>query len=287
MPLKRKRTRLNREQLSFELDGIMKAIEDSFIIKLTNFFIKKTNNLIKSIKDLPLFKKKLQSINPEEIKQLKTLMQKYYKAVGKAGVKQVNKEIKELSGQRSSIRIPDINEGLRYRSEEMAVKKLRDFNRQLREDVDASPGILKDKAELKRVIRKSGNTFLNRNVKIVARMESVTAVNEQRLEAFNKSTIVKGVQFLAVLDKRTTVICKSRHGHILKLNSPQLSRYKPPCHMGCRSLLSPVTIFEKDLDFTPLSELKKVPDKEFKKPVKLTSKDKVDLNEVNHQLPLT
>ena len=94
-------------------------------------------------------------------------------------------------------------------------------------------------------------------------MESVTAVNTSRYEAGMKSKIVKGWQFLAILDKRTTTICRARHGMILKKDDPRVrGSFRAPCHWNCRSILSPVTIFE-DLPFTPDYKLNSVPPKFF------------------------
>lgn len=260
----RKRTRKDRKQLAFDLDSILTALEDAFINKLTKYFKKLTNTFLIKAESLPLFEKKLKEISKSEIKDLKKIMRDYYKKVGKATVKQTNKELAELSGKSSKLKIIDIPENLRQRTEEMAIKKLKDYRDNLRSKIDEQEGTLKDKALLKRTIKKASNLYINRNVKIVSRMESVTVANQRRLELFEKSSIVAGVQFLAVLDKRTTQICQSRHSMILKLNSPQLASFTPPCHFGCRSLLSPVTIYEKFV-FTPIKDLKSVPEKDFGK----------------------
>ena len=260
----RKRTRKDRKQLAFDLDGILTALENSFINRLASYFKRLTNSFIAKADSLPLFEKKLKDITQAEIKDLKKIMKDYYKKIGKATIKQTNKELAELSGQSSKLKIIDIPENLRQRAEELAKNKLKDYRDNLREKINEQEGTKKDKLLLKRTIKKASNLFINRHVTIVSRMESVTVANERRLELFNKSSIVAGVQFLAVLDKRTTQICQSRHSMILKLNSPELASFTPPCHFGCRSLLSPVTIYEK-FTFTSNQELKKVPEKDFGK----------------------
>lgn len=53
---------------------------------------------------------------------------------------------------------------------------------------------------------------------------------------------------------------------ILKLTDPRLGNFTPPCHFGCRSLLSGVTIYEK-LPYTSGQDLDKVPPKDFGKKV--------------------
>lgn len=263
----KKRAKINkdRNQLAFDLDSILVILEDKFIKKLTNFFNKIANKLLKKADTLAIFKKEI--LKPEliQIVELKALFKNYYKQISKEAVKSVNTEIKALSGQVTRITIPDINEGLRYRAELLALKKAKDFRDSIIEKVLEKEGTIKSKKDLVMVVKRANKSFVAKNIQIVARMESVTAVNTERIEAMNKSKIVKGVQFLAVLDKRTTQICRSRHNKVFKLDDTKtLTNYRPPCHWGCRSLLSPVTIFET-LPFTPEKELSNVPNRDFGK----------------------
>ena len=120
---KRVRIGKNREQLAFELDEIIRALEDSFIIKLQTFFDKLTSRILKKADNLAIFKKSLKKTDDKDIIALKDLFRGYYKKVGKDSVAKLNDEIKNLSGASSKIKIPDINEGLRYRAEILAIKK--------------------------------------------------------------------------------------------------------------------------------------------------------------------
>jgi len=263
----KKRAKINkdRNQLAFDLDSILVILEDKFIKKLTNFFNKIANKLLKKADTLAIFKKEI--LKPEliQIVELKALFKNYYKQISKEAVKSVNTEIKALSGQLTRITIPDINEGLRYRAELLALKKAKDFRDSIIEKVLEKEGTIKSKKDLVMVVKRANKSFVAKNIQIVARMESVTAVNTERIEAMNKSKIVKGVQFLAVLDKRTTQICRARHNKVFKLDDTKtLANYRPPCHWGCRSLLSPVTIFET-IPFTPEKELSSVPPRDFGK----------------------
>lgn len=264
----RKRIRKDKLQLAFELNDILKAFEDSFIYKLTDFFNKITNRIIKKTENLSIFKSIINKESVKDIQALKKLLNSYYKEIGKATITHTNKEIKELTGQSSRIRIPSINEGLRLRAEDLAKQKIRDFNATLKKKVLEQEGTLKEKAILIQKIKSANRAFINRNVLIVSRMESVTACNQQRLEAFNKSSIVKGVQFMAIIDDSTTPICRPRNGMVLRLDDPLLLNFTPPLHWGCRSVLSPVTIYEKNVNYTSYDSLKNVPDKDFgtKKP---------------------
>lgn len=262
MENKRNRKRKTRTQLAFDLDSILKSLEDSFIIKLSKLFKRIVNNLAKKINNTNLFINSLTVENKNDVFELKKYLENYYKKIGKATINQTNKEIQELSGKRSTIKIPDINEGLRYRTEQLAIQKLKDFQREIRDKILSSDISLKDKKAILSTLKKTHNSFVNKHVVIVSRMESVSHANNQRLEAFKKSSIVTGVQFLAVLDNRTTPICQSRHNMVIKLDDPLLPNFTPPCHFGCRSLLSPVTIYDK-LEPTKFTKLLDVPNKNF------------------------
>lgn len=52
------------------------------------------------------------------------------------------------------------------------------------------------------------------------------------------------MQFLAILDDRTTDICRARNGKIMRLDSEELAANTPPLHYWCRSVLSPITRYD-------------------------------------------
>jgi SPP1 gp7 family putative phage head morphogenesis protein len=265
---KRKNKIADRKQLAFDLDSILVIFEDAFIKKLTIFFNKLANKFLSKVSDLQVFKKNLTSYkidkNTEEVLQLKKFLKDFYKKIGKESIKALNTEIKDLSGKRSKIVIPNINEDMRLRAETLAIKKVKDFRDLIVEKLDKTS--IQNKKDLIRTVKTATKVFQNKHITIVSRMESVTAVNNARLEAGQESKIIKGWQFLAVLDKRTTQICRSRNGMVLKKDDENLiTNFKPPCHWGCRSLLSPVSIYEEDLSFTSPKDIASVPPKDFGK----------------------
>lgn len=273
----KKSVREIREQLAIEFDNIITILENSFIVKLEKFFIKLSNRALAKAESLDIFKKELLKKNSTDVINLKTEIQKFYKKIGKESIKHLNKEIKEINVGRTKFNLLNLNEGLRYRSEILAKKKLKDYRDTMIEKIKVLDGTKVAKKDLIRTVKSATKIYLNRNVTIVARMESVTAVNQSRLEVCTPSKIVKGWQFLAVIDKRTTHICRSRNLMVLKKDDDRLPNFTPPCHWGCRSLLSPVTIYETDLNFTDDTKIGGVPIKSFGK----TSKDQQELNQDN------
>lgn len=73
-----------------------------------------------------------------------------------------------------------------------------------------------------------------------ARTKHTEVMNKGRLAYFESTGIVAAYQFSAVLDGRTSAICRGLHGKIFKAGT----QITPPCHFGCRSLLIPITQFE-------------------------------------------
>ncbi|WP_075780216.1 minor capsid protein [Marinitoga sp. 1137] len=89
--------------------------------------------------------------------------------------------------------------------------------------------------------------FSKKRIKAIARTEATRGYNIGALEESYTSNIVKGYQFEAILDKRTSKICISRWGmYIDKNDKAKLARNTPPLHVNCRSFLRTVTIYDNE-----------------------------------------
>ena len=62
---------------------------------------------------------------------------------------------------------------------------------------------------------------------------------------------VRGVRFSAILDERTSRMCRMRDGMTFRLEDPRLVGNTPPLHPNCRSVLIPVTEFDRPEWSTP------------------------------------
>ncbi len=58
--------------------------------------------------------------------------------------------------------------------------------------------------------------------------------------------VIDGYQFSAVLDARTTQICLSLDKKVFRSDDDNINLLTPPLHWNCRSVIVPVTIYEKD-----------------------------------------
>ncbi len=91
---------------------------------------------------------------------------------------------------------------------------------------------------------------------MVTTTETTYSYNRGRLIGF-KENRVDYVRFSAVMDARTSPVCRSRHGLIMKLDDPNVSYSTPPLHVKCRSVLDPVysryqpeLLTDKNLDWS-------------------------------------
>jgi SPP1 gp7 family putative phage head morphogenesis protein len=81
-------------------------------------------------------------------------------------------------------------------------------------------------------------------VETIVRTNTTNALNHGRLIEARRigPDLVPAMQFSAVLDKRTTEVCRGLDGKIIPVGSPDLDRMQPPLHHNCRSILVPVTL---------------------------------------------
>lgn len=90
-----------------------------------------------------------------------------------------------------------------------------------------------------------------RNAEALVRTSYQTVMSEARQDAYKANDdVIKGTELSAVLDSRTTLICRGYDGKTWDLNNKPippntLPFRQPPLHWGCRSVLIPVM---KDLE---------------------------------------
>lgn len=246
-----------KEQLIYKLDFEVRKLEESFIQKFIRK-VKTWQNKIINNNNNPY------SIGRSEISGLKAIIKDYSKQLSKITIIKTNEELKTLAGNKRVVTVPENNSiDSIYDSKEKAIEKVKAYQKLVINNLKKLD--INDKESQIEAIKKTFNLYKARHIDTTAQTQSIAIVNTQRLESFRKSRIVKGVQFLAVLDKSTTDICRSRNGMILKLDDPRLNFFTPPLHYNCRSYLSPVTIYEKNTIFTSQDDLKNVPKPLFDK----------------------
>ncbi len=80
------------------------------------------------------------------------------------------------------------------------------------------------------------------------RTATTEAYNHGRLTEYLDPELepyMQGVRYSAILDGRTTEVCRLLDGRIFKLGDPDLPGLCPPNHYNCRSILVPVVVGEQ------------------------------------------
>ncbi len=99
----------------------------------------------------------------------------------------------------------------------------------------------------------------NARIESIARTEITRADTLGRLSSMKSNDDVIGVEFSAVMDDRTTEMCQSRHGLVMRLDDPRLPENTPPCHVRCRSVLLACTVYEYPDGLLTSHEFEEVP----------------------------
>lgn len=86
-----------------------------------------------------------------------------------------------------------------------------------------------------------GNALSETSLERFSRTKITEVMNRGRKDYFDEGDIVQGYQYSAILDDRTSQICETLNGKIFTKESAPT----PPMHWNCRSVLIPITKYEK------------------------------------------
>lgn len=100
-----------------------------------------------------------------------------------------------------------------------------------------------------------------RKANTIAITESARAFNQTKLAEISQEGIFKYIIIVAVLDKKTTEICKNKNNKIIKVEETGMSDI-PPYHQNCRSTFQPY-IDKKEFDKIKKNEDLTIDYKEF------------------------
>ncbi|MDB4311880.1 DUF935 family protein [bacterium] len=157
-----------------------------------------------------------------------------------------------ISGVLNDKLLADAN-GILYRginggaSQKVVVKNLND----LFEKAAGDSSMLKD-----------GKTFTPSRLETIVRTNFNGAYNDGRRDVLlddDLKDFVKGVQFSAIMDSRTTAVCQHLDNKTFKnTDTDGIEANSPPRHYNCRSQWVPVTLEEAEKDpFTPITAKQK------------------------------
>lgn len=90
------------------------------------------------------------------------------------------------------------------------------------------------------------NDLLHANrLETIVRTESTWAYNQGRLATCDGAgDYIIGYHFSAIVDDRTTQICRTAAGLVFRKDDPRATKLVPPLNLNCRSLIVYMTIVE-------------------------------------------
>ena len=94
-------------------------------------------------------------------------------------------------------------------------------------------------------VLEDGDPLAPYRVDTIIRTNTTNAYNQGRLIGARDpdlAGLMRGMEFSAVLDSRTTPVCRLLNTKIIPLGEPQLDRLLPALHFNCRSVLVPVPV---------------------------------------------
>lgn len=111
-------------------------------------------------------------------------------------------------------------------------------------------------------IKKVANNFTKSRAQAIARTESTRAFNTGVLYEGLNTELADGFRYDAVLDEKTTDICRARDGKFIPIHDTEkLAENTPPLHVNCRSMLVPVFDFDEKPQTLPEEVMQKIPAK--------------------------
>ena len=242
-------SKIDFEMVERELD----RSEKSVVPALLAISSKIASDLIDQIRS----KKIVEDFKPEKINDLEIHFRKemndavrvHFISIFRNGVEQAKKEIFGNAVDKFSEIDPDDFEDI-IRAD--SFKLVGDItSRILRRSQDEILSGIKDGASLGKIVTAIKDKVLQENENYI-----IATVRTRTTEIFNQSRktfyetddiakeIVVGYQFSAVMDERTTPVCASLDQKIFE-KGEFVDRVVPPLHFSCRSLLVPITRFEK------------------------------------------
>ncbi|WP_294685716.1 minor capsid protein [uncultured Finegoldia sp.] len=94
-----------------------------------------------------------------------------------------------------------------------------------------------------RVVKQMSERLVNRSkadIKRIVRTEGTRINNEAMMKTFDDSKLYDEYEYVAVIDRKTSDVCKDLDGEIFKLKDREVGINFPPMHVNCRSSFSVV-----------------------------------------------
>jgi len=226
------------------IEAQMDTMENQIIVEMRPIVDDIYNDLYDQIEKKKILEKRdikrAESIKLKKLKQMQLVLKKHFRESYKSHQSLASDE---LFKRQFDAPLPN-DEFLSFIDDE-TFKYIGDWEyRVTREAEQAMIQAIKDGKPLSSVIdvldTKSKQNSMT-SVERYSRTKGTEIANRARVDFFDKSKVVAAYQYSAILDGRTTEICRGLHGKIFKSGNQPI----PPLHFNCRSVVLPITIFEE------------------------------------------
>jgi SPP1 gp7 family putative phage head morphogenesis protein len=258
-PLTKYEKKLDFKQIEQTLDK-----QDNKMSRLVNSITRKIyKDLISQVREKGLLKKlkpqAIENLKPKYQKEFKNILKTYYSDFYKESYNEAQKAI--FPNEKKKFAIDLVPEEFLELLDVEAFKAVGDYSFQVTKQAKniVIQGI-KDgygAGEIVSILNDELGTTSEQWADTVVRTKTTEIYNEARKNYWEQDQyakeIVEAYQWSAILDDRTSEICRNLDGD--KIISIEDSKWlKPPAHFNCRSQLVPITKFE-DYKLSPKSEI--------------------------------
>lgn len=244
----------------YALDKSLDGLEAKFSNKLGKLYDDLETTALRQVGRMKESKGKKQIVLPKSKQDgLNNTLKQYFRDVEKVATESVKKELSphaktdEQKEKLKDIKAPKSNKVNNVWADKLSERQagayLDSVNKAVNEAIKANPDISVN--DLKKIVKERTKAFKNTRLDNTVQNESNRIQNEVRLETYRASDMVRAVTFIAVLDNRTTVNCRTKNGTTLKIDDPRLRYYIVPQHPRCRSYLYYVLKDNKKVRLTP------------------------------------
>lgn len=198
---------------------------------------------------------KVETIKVKYLKELKTILKSSFMGIYKDGQTQAQSEL-----FKANFRQPTTSEEFLRVLEDETFAYIGDWEYNVTKAVRNQLIIAikegKPLSVVMDILDDEGKKLSEQSLERYARTKHTEVMNRGRLEFFESSDVVSAYQYAAVLDDRTSEICRGLHGKVFKAGTEPV----PSLHFNCRSTLIPITKYE---DFDVDTHVGKMPIQEF------------------------
>ncbi len=212
------------------------------------------SDLVQQVKDKGIMRRfepaKVNAIAPRFLKDMNMVFKTNFRDLFKKSYKDAQKEIFPAS-TKYSMEDDMLPEEFLSVLEAESFKMVGDYANEITKKVKNSvmqaikQGV--SESELTRILMEEGEGFTEKWAATVARTKTTEIYNQARKTYWDTdpiaSQIIEAYQFSAILDERTSEICRNLDGKIFE-KGDFTSLITPSLHFNCRSILVPITKFE-------------------------------------------